>query len=97
MDVAAALADAAGTNYQPSITGFEVGVDILRLKMAAPASGVTNLVELDALTDVAVQDDPFVPSAAIDLGNDQNGGELVVVNLVGLTPADWAATAVEVV
>ena len=97
VDAVAALADAAGTNYQPSITGFEVGIDTLRLKLAAPAPTVTNLVQLDALTDVAVQDDPFVPSAAIDLGNDLNGGELVVVNLVGLTPADWTATAVEVV
>ena len=97
VDAVAALADAAGDNYQPSITGFEVGIDTLRLKLAAPAPEVTNLVQLDALTDVAVQDDPFVPSAAIDLGNDLNGGELVVVNLVGLTPADWTATAVEVV
>ena len=95
VDVAAALADAAGTNYQPFVTGFDVAQDVLRLDLPLADAGITTLAQLDGQQGVAVQYDPFANLTLINLGNDANGGEVVTISLVGI--ADASAVEVQII
>ena len=95
VDVASALTDTAGTNFQPSITGFFTLMDKLWIDLPTADAGITNLSQLNGKQGVSVSVNPFSNSTSILLGNDLNGGEAVVVTLVGVT--DTSATMVEIV
>lgn len=83
-DAAVALADIDGTNTQIDINGFDTAADSLQLDITT-ALGATTLDLLDGVDGIVVQDDPFAGNTVINFGNDANGGEPVVLNLVGVT------------
>lgn len=95
VNVAAALADTAGTNFQPSLTGFSTTSDKLRIDLLTANTSVTKLSQLNGQQGVSVSADPFSGNTLISFGNDLNGGEVAVVTLVGVT--DASATMVEIV
>ncbi len=97
VDVAAALADVAGTNYLSNITGFSIAADRLQIDLPSANAAITTLAALNGEQGVTVQDDPFNTLALINFGNDANGGDVVTLQLVGITPADWANVVVQVV
>lgn len=82
-DAAVALADAHGTTTQININGFDTAADSLRLDLTT-AIGETTLDQLAGVEDIVVQTDPFAGNTMINFGNDANGGELVVLGLVGV-------------
>lgn len=94
IDAVTALLDVAGTNYQPTITGFGVG-DKLRVDLPTANAAITTLAQLNGQQGVSVQIDPFASAAVIDFGADANGGQLVAVTLAGVT--DSATVVVEIV
>lgn len=85
-DVAVALADADGATTQIDITGFDMTADSLRLDLIT-AVGETTLDQLNGVEGIAVQAEPFAGDTVINFGNDANGGEPVVLNLVGVADA----------
>lgn len=101
VDAVFALADAAGTNYQSTITGFDLAADTLQIKMAVANPAITTLAQLIGEQGITVLDNPFfgggVGSASINLGNDANGNEPVTIDLVAIAPADWANVSVQVI
>lgn len=94
INVASALADTAGTNFQPTITGFATG-DKLSIDLPTANAAITNLAQLNGQQNVTVQVDPFANATVINFGNDANGGEVVTVTLAGVV--DPATVAVEIV
>lgn len=96
VDVAAALADVAGTNFQTKITGFDVTKDKLVLDLPTADATITTLAQLATVTQgVNASVDPFAGEAVVTLGNDANGNEVATLTLVGLS--DLAAVKVEIV
>jgi hypothetical protein len=94
-DVAAALADTAGTNTQASISGFSASSDKLQIDLPVANASLTTLAQLNGVQGVAVQEDPFAGDTLIDFGNDANGGQSVVLRLIGIT--DPATVQIQVV
>lgn len=94
VDVASALTDGSGSNFQPTITNFSAG-DVLRIDLPISNTAIKNLAQLNGQQGVAVQVNPFEGSVLINFGNDSNGGEVVVLTLVGVT--DPTTVAVQVV
>lgn len=94
IDAVTALLDAAGTNFQVSLTGLAAN-DVLRIDLPTADPTITTLAQLNAQQGVSVQADPFAGSTVINFGNDANGGEVVTLTLVGVS--DAAAVAVEIV
>lgn len=84
VDVAALLADVAGTNTQTTITGFDVAMDSLRIDLPLANAAITTLAQLDGQQGVSVQVDPFANLTLINFGNDANGGEVVTITLAGV-------------
>jgi hypothetical protein len=95
INAAAALADAAGTNFQPTITGFAVAADKLSIDLPTANAAITTLAQLNGQQGVSVQADPFTGNTLINLGNDANGGEVVTITLAGV--ADPATVVVEII
>ena len=94
-DVAAALADTAGTNTQAGISGFSASSDKLQIDLPVANASLTTLAQLNGVQGVAVQDDPFAGDTLIDFGNDANGGQSVALRLIGIT--DPATVQIQVV
>ena len=84
VDVAALLADAAGTNTQATITGFDVALDSLRIDLPVANAAITTLAQLNGVQGVVVSVDPFTNATLINFGNDANGGEVVAITLAGI-------------
>ena len=85
VDVAAALADVAATNYQPKVTGFNVAMDKLIIDLPIANAAITTLAQLNGQQGVIVQADPFAGLTLVNLGNDANGGQVASVELIGIT------------
>ena len=85
-DAAVALADVDGTNTQIDINGFDTTADSMAFDLTA-ALGETTLDQLDGVEGISVQLDPFEGDLVVNFGNDANGGDLVVLNLVGVADA----------
>lgn len=96
-DVATALADVAGTNFQGIITGFAIGVDTLQIDLPLANAAITTLAQLNGEQGVTVADNPFTGEAVLTFGNDANGGEAVAITITGVLLADFANVAVSVV
>lgn len=95
LNAVAALADAAGTNFQSTVTGFSVAADRLTIDLPTANAAITTLAQLNGQQGVTVQVDPFTGNTLINLGNDANGGEVASVTLVGV--ADPALVLVQIV
>ena len=94
-DAVSAMADAAGTNTQATITGLSIANDRLLIDLPIANSGLTRLGQLNGQQGVSVQVDPFAGATLINFGVDSNGGQLVTLTLMGIT--DPASVQIEVV
>lgn len=95
VNAVAALADAAGTNYQATLTGFSAANDRLQIHLPTANAAITTLDQLAGQQGVTVNVDPFDGSILINFGNDANGGEVVALTLTGVT--DLTAVLVSIV
>ncbi len=95
VDVAAALADVAGTNFQSTITGFAAAADSLRIDLPVANAAITTLAQLNGQQGVTVSVDPFDGSTLVNFGNDANGGQVVAIILAGIV--DPATVLVSIV
>lgn len=97
-NVSAALADAAGTNTQRTISGFATGTtptsDLLTLDFPTANPAITTLAQLNGTQGVSIQFNPFTNATLINFGNDANGGQPVTITLVGVSDAATVAVSV---
>ena len=89
-----ALADAAGTNTQATISGFSTASDRLVLDLVTANSSLTRLAQLNGQQGISVQTDPVTGNTLINFGNDANGGQPVTLTLLGVS--DLAAVQITV-
>jgi Ca2+-binding RTX toxin-like protein/methionine-rich copper-binding protein CopC len=94
-NVVSALADAAGTNTQATISGFSIANDRLLIDLVTTNSSLTRLDQLNGVQGISVATDPFIGATLINFGNDANGGQPVTLSLVGVS--DPAAVQIQVV
>jgi hypothetical protein len=95
VDAVAALLDAAGTNFQATITGFAVAADSLQIDLPAANAAITTLAQLNGQQGVTANVDPFTGDTLINFGNDANGGQVAALTLTGVT--DLTAVQVSIV
>ena len=84
VNAVAALADVAGTNYQASLTGFNPALDRLEIDLPLANAAITTLAQLNNQQGVTLSFNQNTNSTIVSFGNDANGGQQVVLNLVGV-------------
>ena len=97
-DVAPAVADVNGSNFQSTITGFSTtgtAIDKLTIDLPNANAAITTLAQLNGQQGVTVQVNPFSSSALINFGPDANGGQLVTLTLTGII--DVTAVTVSII
>lgn len=95
INVVSAIADAAGTNTQATISGFSTANDRLQIDLVTANSYLTRLDQLNGQQGITVSVDPFANATLINFGADANGGQPVVLTLTGVT--DPATVQIQVV
>ena len=85
-DAVTALADLDGLTTQASITDFDTDTDSLQFDINTGV-GATTLDQLNGVDGIIVQINEFQDYVLVNFGNDDNGGEVVTLNIMGVTDA----------